>query len=593
MTAAETQPRPDPRRWFTLAIVISAVLIVALDTTILNVAIPTILRDLDTTLPSLQWVITGYSLTFASLLIIGGRLGDPFGPRRMFIVGAAVFGLGSLLASVATSVPTLVFGEAVIEGIGASLMMPATLGILSSTFHGRERATAFGMWGATAGAAVAFGPLVGGYLTTNYSWRWSFRINVIVAPLAILGALLFMRRQAARTGRRERIDVPGALLVASGTFLLVFALSEGETYGWWHPVKSFMLGGADVWPADRSVSIVPFAFAGAVVLLCAFYVLERWKERSARDPLFEFGLLRRRSFRYGLLTTMVLAMGQLGFLFVVPVFLQDGEHLSAVENGLWLLPSGISIIAGTQLGARLTHRIGTTAVVRVGLVLEAIGLLVIALAVSPDLTFLGLLPGLVLFGVGIGFASSQLTNVVLSDIPDERSGAASGANTTVRQLGAALGIAVIGAILTSQTISSGTDAIRSSGLPASLKARTIAGVRVGGVNFRLPSHTRPADLATLRDVFDSAVAHGTRAALFYAVAVVVIGAITSFLIPRITIRGAAPSVESTEETVDSLEALAPLTSAVVDANTLDREIADQTREDSEPGGTPNSVSTTR
>ena len=584
MTAAETQPRPDPRRWFTLAIVISAVLIVALDTTILNVAIPTILRDLDTTLPSLQWVITGYSLTFASLLIIGGRLGDLFGPRRMFIVGAAVFGIGSLFASVATSVPTLVFGEAVIEGIGASLMMPATLGILSSTFHGRERATAFGMWGATAGAAVAFGPLVGGYLTTNYSWRWSFRINVIVAPLAILGALLFMRRQAARTGRRERIDVPGALLVASGTFLLVFALSEGETYGWWHPVKSFTLGGADVWPADRAVSIVPFAFAGAIVLLGAFYALERWKERRARDPLFEFRLLRRRSFRYGLLTTMVLAMGQLGFLFVVPVFLQDGAHLSAVENGLWLLPSGISIIAGTQIGARLTHRIGTTPVVRVGLVLEAIGLLTIALAVSPDLTFFGLLPGLVLFGVGIGFASSQLTNVVLSDIPNERSGAASGANTTVRQLGAALGIAVIGAILTSQTISSGTDAIRSSGLPASLKARTIAGVNAGGVNFGLPSHTRPADLATVRDMFDSAVAHGTRAALFYAVAVVMIGAAISFLIPRITTDGAPPSVENAEETVDGLEALAPLTSAVVDANSLEREAASPTGEDSEPAG---------
>jgi EmrB/QacA subfamily drug resistance transporter len=593
MIDAAAQPRPDPRRWITLAIVISAVLIVALDTTILNVAIPTILRDLHTTLPSLQWVITGYSLTFASLLIIGGRLGDLFGARRMFIVGAATFGAGSLLASVATSVPTLVFGEAVIEGIGASLMMPATLGILSSTFHGRERATAFGMWGATAGAAVAFGPLVGGYLTTNYSWRWSFRINVIVAPLAILGALLFMRRQAARTGRRERIDVPGALLVASGTFLLVFALSEGETYGWWHPVKSFTLGGADVWPADRSVSIVPFAFAGAVALLCAFYALERWKERRARDPLFEFGLLRRRPFRYGLLTTMVLAMGQLGFLFVVPVFLQDGEHLSAVDNGLWLLPSGISIIAGTQLGARLTRRIGTTAVVRVGLVLEAIGLLMIAIAVSPGLTFFGLLPGLVAFGVGIGFASSQLTNVVLSDIPDERAGAASGANTTMRQLGAALGIAIIGAILTSQTISYGTDAIRRSGLPASLKVRAISGVRAGGVNFGIPRHTDPADLAILRNAFDSAVAHGTRSALLYAVGVVVIGTITSFLIPRITTRSAPPSVESKEEALDGLESLTPLTSAVVDANPLDREVADQTSGESERGDTPDSVSTTR
>src|SRR4029079_7848000 len=157
-----------------------------------------------------QWVITGYSLMFASLLIIGGRLADLYGARRIFIIGAALFGAGSLLASLAQSVPVLILGEAIIEGVGASLMMPATLGILSSTFHGHERATAFAGWGAAAGAAVALGPLIGGFLTTNYSWRWSFRINLIVIPLAIIGAMLVMRRSPTAS-KRERIDVPGAL----------------------------------------------------------------------------------------------------------------------------------------------------------------------------------------------------------------------------------------------------------------------------------------------------------------------------------------------------------------------------------------------
>jgi EmrB/QacA subfamily drug resistance transporter len=550
---------PDPRRWFTLAIVILSVLIVALDTTVLNVAIPTILRDLHTTLPSLQWVITGYSLTFASLLIIGGRLADLYGARRIFIIGAALFGVGSLLASLAQSVPILILGEAIIEGVGASLMMPATLGILSSTFHGHERATAFAMWGATAGAAVALGPLLGGFLTTNYSWRWSFRINVVVVPIAIIGALLVMRR-SPRASKRERIDVPGALLIASGMFLLVFALSEGTRFGWWRPLETLTIAGTHIWPRSRPVSIVPVAIVVALLLLGAFYVVERRKEREDADPLFEFGQLRRLSFRYGLLTTLVLAMGQLGFLFVLPVFLQDGLHLSAVDNGLWLLPSGISIIVGTQIGARLTRRISVTSVVRIGLLLEACGLALMVVAISPQLTFWSLLPGLVVFGIGIGFAGSQLTNVILSQIPNERSGAASGANTTVRQLGAALGIAVIGALLTSVTISHALQSVRTSRLTGALKDAVERGLHTNGVNFAPPHGASLADIAELRHVVESSVAAGTRSALLFATVVVVIGAFVSLLIPRIKV----PTRPDPEVALERIEALGPVSGSTVE-----------------------------
>src|SRR5579863_2704120 len=180
----------DPRRWVTLGIILISTVIVVLDNTVLNVAIPTILREFHTTVPSLEWVITGYALTFATLLIIGGRLGDLYGTRRMFIIGAGIFAAGSLLAAVSWNVGSLIVGEAVIEGIGASMMLPATLSILSSSFHGHERATAFAAWGAVAGSAAGLGPVVGGFLTTDVSWRWSFGINVIIAPLAALGAFL-------------------------------------------------------------------------------------------------------------------------------------------------------------------------------------------------------------------------------------------------------------------------------------------------------------------------------------------------------------------------------------------------------------------
>ena len=448
---------PDPRRWITLTIVLGAALIAAIDSTVLNVAIPTILREFHTTIASLQWVLTGYTLTFAALLIIGGRLGDIFGARRMFVIGAVLFGIGSLIASLSGNVATLVIGEAVVEGIGASLMLPASIGILSSTFSGTERGTAFAAWGTTLGASVAFGPLLGGFLTTHYSWRWAFRINVIVVPFAVLGALVFMHRVAPAT-RRARIDVPGSLLISTGMLALVFSISEGAIYGWWTPRHDFTLAGTAVWPHTRAVSIVPLTFLLSLVLLVGFWRLEVAKERSGSDPLFEFGQMRIATFRYGLSTLLLLAMAQISFLFVMSVFLQDGLHRSAVVTGAWLMPSGLFIVLGSQIGARLTRTIGTHRVVRMGLTLEAIGLCVIAFTVTPTATFPRFLIGFACYGIGIGFAAAQLTNVVLSEVEPEKSGAASGANTTVRMIGSSLGIAVISAVLVS---ADATDARRA------------------------------------------------------------------------------------------------------------------------------------
>ncbi len=468
---AATEPDLDPRRWITLAIILTAVLIAALDSTVLNVAIPTILREFDTTIPALQWVVTGYSLTFAALLIIGGRLGDIFGARRMFIIGAALFGVGSFIASISNGVVTLVIGEAIIEGMGASLMLPATMGILSSTFTGRERATAFATWGAAMGAAVAFGPLIGGFLTTNYSWRWAFRLNVMIVPFAILGVVLFMPRSVL-SGRRERIDIPGALLIASGMFLLVFGISEGETYGWLVPTKAFEIAGTTIWPTSMPLSIVPVAFVLSAVLLVSFVRVQLAKERAGTDPLFEFSNLAHPGFRYGTLTLMLLAMGQVAFLFVLSVVLQDGQHLSAVDTGLWLVPSGLFIVAGSQVGSRLTRWVGTTNVVRAGLLLEALGLAAVALALSPHIHLWQLLPGFALFGTGIGFAGAQLNNVILSDVPPERSGAASGANTTGRMIGSALGISIISALLSTQ-LSRHAEVAHAARLPLSFGALVV------------------------------------------------------------------------------------------------------------------------
>ena len=506
--------------------------IVGLDSSVLNVAIPTILRDFDTTLSQLQWVITGYSLTFAALLIIGGRLTDIHGPRRMFITGATLFAIGSLIAALSTGVPMLVVGEAIIEGIGAAFIAPASLAILTRTFHGRERGTAFGMWSATMGAAVAFGPLFGGFLTTEFSWRWAFMINVVFAPLAILGVLL-LTKPMPRTGVREPLDVPGAILIASGMGLLVFGISEGTLYGWWHPLRDFAVAGVTLWPASAPASVVPAAFLLSFVLLYSFYRLERSKERRDAWPLFEFGELRHPGFRNGLTTLLFVAMGQTAFILILSVLLQDARRLSAFTTGLWLVPAGLTIVITSQIGGWLTRQIDTVVVVRIGLTCQSLGLILTVLVISPDVSLLQLLPCFLLFGTGLGFAASQLTNVILRDVRPEKAGAASGANSTIRMIGGALGIATVSAILGAFTIHYATANLRASrALPPAAREAAITGIHEQGVSSTASTTTSPSVAAEVEAAVTDAVGDASDQAMRFATVVVIIGLGLSFLIPR-------------------------------------------------------------
>jgi EmrB/QacA subfamily drug resistance transporter len=461
----------------------------------------------------------------------------------MFIIGAAIFATGSLLAALSWNVASLIVGEAIIEGIGASLMLPATLSLLSNTFQGRERATAFAAWGAVAGSAAGLGPVVGGFLTTDVSWRWSFGINVIIAPLAIVGALLFIEKRPHRA-EREPLDAPGAALIAIGMFLLVFALSEGGTYGWIRPIADFGIAGWRVWPASRTVSIIPPTLVLAVMFLTIFYRYERARERRQRSPLFEFGLLEHPTFRYGLVTTAVLSMGQFGMSLALALFLQESLHLTALENGLWMLPFGLLFLVGAPIGGRLAQRISTVSVVRIGLVCQVIGLIYIASSLSTHTTFPRLLPGLVCYGIGGGFAMSQLTNVVLSQIPNSKSGVASGTNTTLRQVGSALGIAVIGTVVTAQTISRAASRIRGTTLPAGTKREAIARVHALGASYSPGAANRPAVARTLGDVVAHAVAAASQDAVLFAAVVVGLGTLLSLLIPKLP---AEPQVPPAEE----------------------------------------------
>jgi len=455
---APSASAPYERRWLALLILSLSLLLVLIDATIVNVAIPSIVRDFNASFSSAEWVNTIYSLIFAATLILWGKIGDQYGRRRLFLIGAALFGVGSALVGLSQSVEMLVAMRA-LQGLGAAMLSPSTLSILTTTFRGRERGIAFGVWGATAGVGAALGPLLGGWVIDHGSWSWAFFINVPIVILALAGALWAVPESRDPLSGR-RFDVLGTLLGGFGLAALVFGIIEGQTYGWWKPERSLTVLGW-TWPLE-SVSIVPIAIAVGVVLLILFTWYERRLERADREPLFEFGLLRFRSYRYGMITGLIVNLGEIGLLFAVSLYLQGTRGLSAFDTGLHLLPLAIFAGVGAPVAGAFAVRLGPKWIVTTGMVIEVFALLGLAAILSPTVSTTIVAAVLGIYGLGLGLAIAQLASLVLYDIPARKAGVAAGGNSTIRQVGAALGIAVIGTVLTSSMTGALKDDLRRS-----------------------------------------------------------------------------------------------------------------------------------
>jgi EmrB/QacA subfamily drug resistance transporter len=437
---------PDPRRWWVLGFALLAMLLVSVDTTVLIVSIPTIRREFDTTFTAVEWVITGYGLVFACLLVIGGRLGDVFGTRRALVVGTAIFGIGSLVASGSTDVWALILGESVIEGVGAALVAPNALSLIVVTFTGRERATAYAAWASVLTSGAVLGPVLGGYLTTYHSWRWAFRINVGLVPIVMVG-LLALARPDRPSRERSRIDVAGAALIASATFFVLFAVSQGTTYGYVAPTKPFTLGAVTAWPSGAPISVVPCALLVGLVLLWAFVRAERRIDAQHGDPLFSIAQFGVRTFRQGTVLTALVGFAQMGTSFCIALFLQESRHLTPVQNGFWVIPIGAGSVVGAPIAGWLAGRINPTTIMRTGMLLQTGALLAMALLLGADGPYLAIGAAFGAYGVGSGCVFSQVNRLMLSDIAPENTGAASGMSSASRQIVSSSGVAVTAAVL--------------------------------------------------------------------------------------------------------------------------------------------------
>lgn len=456
MTAEEQ--RTYNRRWIALLILSFSLTIIVLDGSIVNIAFPTIRRTFNASYADAEWVNTIYSLVFAALLITWGKLGDQFGRRNIFIAGVLVFAVGSLGVGTGDTIGAVIASRA-LQGLGAAMMSPSTLSIVSATFKGRERGIAFGIWGATAGVSAAIGPILGGWFIEYgtsimaESWRLAFLINIPVSVLAIIGAFWAIR-ESRDPNARPRIDVVGIVLITVSLGLIVFGAIEGQNFGWLEAKKVFTLGPI-IYPvldtgaalAPGTPSFIPFVFAAGILMFIVFIFVERRQERLKLDPLFEFGMLQYRSFRYGLLTISIATLGEFGMFLVLSLYLQIAKGLGAFETGVQLLGTAGSMVVAAPLAGMLSSRIGAKWVITAGMALEALALFWMSQILYRDTPLSTLTPPLIVYGVGFGLSIAQIANLVLSDIPFNKAGVASGATNTVRQIGAALGIAILGAVM--------------------------------------------------------------------------------------------------------------------------------------------------
>ena len=414
-------------KWLALTVLAIAQFMVVLDVTIVNVALPAIQTDLGFSAEGLQWVVNGYTLTFGGLLLLGGRMSDILGRRRLFLIGLGLFTAASLAGGFATSETTLIAARA-IQGIGAALLSPAALALLTVTFPaGRERNIALGVWGALAGIGGTLGVVAGGVLVDSLGWEWIFFVNVPVAAVAMLAAPAFIT-ESRRSQADSSFDIAGAVLGTAGLFALVGGVIRTDAAGW------------------GSTQVLTL-FGAAVVLIAAFLLVEA----RAKDPLVPLRLFRTRGLSVSAIALALNGGAFLGMFFLTALFLQQVHGDSALDAGVHFLPMGGAAILSAVVGAQLVTRFGTRAAYLGGSAVGAVGLLLLSQA-GADATFAGaLLPGLIVFGLGLPLVGVANQIAAVAEVPHEDAGAASGVITTAFQVGGALGLALISTTATTRT----------------------------------------------------------------------------------------------------------------------------------------------
>jgi EmrB/QacA subfamily drug resistance transporter len=438
------------RKWWTLIAVCTATFMLLLDITVVNVALPDIQRELHSSFSDLQWVVDAYSLTLAAFLLTAGVIGDIYGRRNVFAAGLAVFSLASLLCGLSTS-PLMLNLCRAFQGVGGAIMFATSLALIANAFTGRDRGTAFGVYGAVIGGAVAIGPLIGGAITSAWGWRWIFFVNVPIGVIAI--AVTFAQIARSKDERARRVDWAGFVTFSGSLFTLVFALVRGNDLGW------------------GSTTTVSLLVASAV-LMTAFLV----NELHTADPMLDLGLFRIPAFVGISVVAFAIASSIFAMFLYLTLYIQDDLGFGPLPAGIKFLPLTLLAFAVAPFAGRLTVRVPSRYLLAIGMLLITGGMLAMA-TTTPQSAWTVLLPGFILCGIGVGIVNPVLASGAISVVQPQHSGMASGANNTFRQVGIATGIAVLGAVFQTQIVSHTTTALNKT-------AAGIAVLHSGGSQLR-------------------------------------------------------------------------------------------------------------
>ncbi|HEY2335316.1 MAG TPA: MFS transporter [Solirubrobacterales bacterium] len=458
-------------KWGVLVVLGAAQFLMVLDQAVMNVAISQLVEDFDTTVTTIQAVIALYALVMAGLMLIGGKLGDIWGRRRAFVIGTCIYAVGSGLTAASWSVPSLMLGWSILEGIGAALVMPALFALVAGSYEGSKRAIAYGVLGGVAGAGIAVGPILGGWATTELSWRVVFLGEVVVALGILLGSRMI--REPKREGATPSLDWVGGVLSASGLALLVFGVLQSSNWGWLAPRSSPI--------TPFGFSLTPFVIGAGALVLAGFVAWERRRERLGQDPLVHLPLLRISQLRGGVSMFLAQNVILMGVFFTIPLYLQVVLGLDALETGVRMLPTSAGLFLTAIAGSALATRFAPRPLVRSGLLVVFAAILMLLATIEPELDNAPFLIAMGVLGVGMGLIVSQLGNVVQSAVGDGDRSEAGGLQTTAQQLGSSLGTALLGAIVITGLIAAFTSNVADDArVSADVSSRVETQLSAGG-----------------------------------------------------------------------------------------------------------------